>query len=123
MIERLQWNEGGMGYGVCAVGNLMLWAMSKPKEPRGADDLKSIVAVSGSADRYTDKELAALVQFSDEQTAKYDAMFRWRLGANLICINKLDDDCWMRKRLSWECGPMVSPTLEEALSVFQEKAT
>lgn len=120
LINRLQWNDGGMGHGICTVASSMMWAMSRPKEPRGADDLKSVVAVSGPPAKYTDEELAALVEFSDERTAKYDAMFNWRLGANLICINKLSDGAWMRKRLSWESGPMMSPTLREALDVFKE---
>jgi hypothetical protein len=120
MINRLQWNEGGMGHGVCAVASSMMWAMSRPKEPRGADDLKSVVAVSGPPTKYTDEELALLIEFSDERTAKYDAIFNWRLGANLICINKLDNGCWMRKRLSWEYGPMVSPTLQDAIGVFKD---
>lgn len=120
MINRLQWNDGGMGHGICTVASSMIWAMSRPKEPRGADDLKSVVAVSGPPTKYTDEELATLVQFSDERTAKYDAMFYWRLGANLICINKLDSGCWMRKRLSWESGLMVSPTLQEAIEVFKD---
>lgn len=120
MIDRLQWNDGGMGHGICAVASSMMWAMSRPKEPRGTDDLKSVVAVSGPPDKYTDEELKTLVEFSDERTAKYDAMFNWRLGANLICVNKLGPDCWMRKRLSWEYGPMVSSTLQEALDVFKD---
>lgn len=121
LIDHLQWNDGGMGHGVCAVASSMMWAMNRPKEPRGADDLKSIVAVSGPPKKYTDEELAALVEFSDAQTRKYDEMFSWRLGANLICVNKLSEDAWMRKRLSWEHGPMVSPTLNEALEVFKDQ--
>ena len=120
MIERIQWNDGGMGFGICAVGNSMAWSLSRPKEPHGADDLKSVVAVSGPPSKYTDGELATLVEFSDARTAKYDEMFRWRVGANLICINKLETGCWMRKRLTWEAGQMVSKTLQEALDVFKD---
>ena len=120
MINRLQWNDGGMGHGICTVASSMMWAMGKPKEPRGADDLKSVVAVSGPPNKYTDDELNALVEFSEQRTANYDKMFNWRLGANLICINKISDDCWMRKRLSWEYGPMASPTLQEAIAVFND---
>lgn len=120
-IERLLWNDGGMGYGVCAVASSMMWAMSKPKEPHGADDLKSIVAISGPPEKYTDAELATLVAFSDRRTADYDRMFKWRLGANLICIDKMDNGCWFRKRLSWQMGPMASETLDEAIAVFEER--
>lgn len=120
LINRLEWNNGGMGHGICSFASSMLWAMNRPKHPRGEDDLQSIVAVSGPPDKYTDEELAALVAFSDEQTADYDKMFNWRLGANLICINKFDETSWMRKRLSWEYGPMFSTSLEDALSTFRE---
>lgn len=120
MIDKLQWNDGGMGHGICAVASSMMWAMSRPEHPRGEDDLKSIVTVSGPPDKYTDEELAALVEFSDQRTAKYDKIFNYRLGANLICINKLDERAWMRKRLSWEYGPMISPTLQEALDTFKD---
>ena len=121
LIDRLQWNNGGTGYGICSVGNALLWAAQQPKEPRGADDLKSVVAISEPADRYTDEELTALVAFSDEMTADYDRLFAWRLGANMICIAKTSDRQWMRKRMSWEYGPMASPTLQEALDVFRDK--
>lgn len=120
MIKQIEWNEGGMGFGLCAVASSLRWSLARPNEPRGADDLKSVVAVSGPPSKYTDEELAALVEFSAERTAKYDEMFNWRLGANVICINKLDSGCWMRKRLSWEYGPMSSPTLQEALDVFKD---
>lgn len=119
MIGKLQWNDGGMGFGICTVANSMLWHTSKPKHPRGEDDLKSVVGISGPPENYTDEELAKLVEFSEQRTAKYDEMFLWRLGANMILINKLSSGSWMRKRLSWEYGPMVSPTLDEAIAVFE----
>lgn len=50
MIEQLEWNSGGTGNGICAVANSFLWSTSRPKHPRGDDDLKSIVAISGPPD-------------------------------------------------------------------------
>lgn len=123
LIDKLLWNNGGTGFGICAFANSMSWTMSKPKEPHGSDDLKSIVAVSGPPDKYTDEELQTLVAFSERRTADYDKMYKWRLGANLICIDKYSDNNWLRKRLSWDRGPMYSPTLSEALAVFEVTET
>jgi len=117
MIDALMWTEGGMGFGVCAVATAMAWQMSKPKTK--ADDLKTVVAISGQPADYTDEELEKLVAFSQRRTARYDKMFSVRMGANLICIAKTGPNSWMRKRLSWEHGPMFSPTLDEAMAVFE----
>jgi hypothetical protein len=117
LIARLQWNGGGCGFGLCGVANAMSWAMATPG--KGKSDLKSIVAVSGPPEKYTDEELKELVAFSDRRTTDYDRMFPYRMGANLICIDKTEDGQWMRKRLTWEMGPMFSDTLTEAIAVFE----
>jgi hypothetical protein len=121
MVDRLEWNHGGGGFGICREANSMMWAMERPKEPHGADDLKSIVAVSAPADEYSDEELKKLVEFSERQTFEYDQRFRGRLGANVILIGKkFEETRWYRKRLSWESGPMYSDSLDEAIAVFEK---
>ena len=91
--------------------------------------LKSIVLVKGPADQYADDELEALVAFSDRQTADYDRLLQTasqvkaRDGCNAIVIGKCSDEIstrWLRHRLSWHIGPMFSPTLAEAMEVFDK---
>ena len=118
LIEKITWNNGGYGFGICAVGNALLWALDRP----GPDnpDLKSIVAVTGPLDKYTDEELARLAEFSEKKTAEYDKMFKWRRGANLILFDKdVKTGQWLRKRITWTMGPMWSTTLEEAIAVME----
>lgn len=119
LIRKIMWNSGGYGFGICSMASSMLWAMDQPGP--GKPDLPSVVAVSGPPEKYTDAELERLVRFSEERTVDYDRMFNVRRGANLILIDKIsaEGNCWMRKRLSWEFGPMHSPTLEEAVTVFE----
>lgn len=116
LIERIMWNDGGTGFGICRVAGMMLHEMQKPNP-----DWKSVVAVSGPPKKYTDAELEKIADFSDRHTAHYDQIFNVRAGANAICINKVNDSCWMRKRMSWEYGPMHSPTLDEAIAVFERE--
>ena len=120
MIEELEWNSGGYGFGICEIANSMLWAMDRPGPDK--PDLKSIVAVSGPPDRYTDDELEKLVALSRRVTARYDEMFRYRRGANLILIDKPKESNgkWLRKRLSWNRGPMYSNTLDEAIEIMEK---
>ena len=123
MIDEMEWltPDSGTGFGICAVGNAMMWAMAKPDEDH--PDLKSVVAIKGDPDDYTDEELAALHEFSQQRTAKYDQHFRWRLGCNTIIIGKEtwgNRTTWLRKRLSWDMGRMWSETLKEAIAVFDE---
>jgi hypothetical protein len=122
LIAKLMWNSGGAGYGVCAVAGAMLWGMDQPTETR--PDLISIVAIGGSPCEYSDIELKRLVEFSEAATANYDKRWRYRRGANLICISKHEDSTgvyWMRKRMSWTMGSLFSPTLDEALAIFERE--
>lgn len=119
LIDQLMWNSGGMGFGICSVASSFIWATSRPKSKE--NDLKSVVAVSGPPDKYTDEELEKLVEFSNRKTANYDEIFNVRMGANLICIDKNvgpGGHNWMRKRMSWEYGPMYSDTIEDAMATF-----
>jgi hypothetical protein len=118
MIDRLEWNGGGYGFGVCAFAGMMSWALDEPGPNK--PDLKSIVAVSGPPAKYTDEELTKLVTFAESKTARYDAMFRVRRGANLVLFDKREfDGKWMRKRLTWDMGPMYSDTLDDAIAVME----
>ena len=118
LIKELMWNIGGNGFGICSVANSLSWALDRPGP--GKEDLPSVVLVNAPVERYTDTELRWLVAFSQYVTAKYDNRNRWRRGANLIIIGKpeRDDGYWLRKRLSWDHGPMHSKTLLDALSVM-----
>lgn len=111
------WSNGGGGFGLCKVGGMMLWGSQKPETPE--QDWPYVVTVQGDPAGYTDDELRELLAFSEEQTAAYDRMFRWRMGANLIVIKKYASDQWLRKRMTWDMGPMYSATLGEALAVFR----
>ncbi len=120
LIAKLEWNQGGTGFGICSFAMAAIWAEDRPGPDK--PDLKSIVAVNGPPDKYTDEELAKIVAFAERKTAAYDQMYRWRRGANLILINKHDTGIgtlWLRKRLSWDHGPMYSATLDEALEVME----
>ena len=118
MIEKIMWNEGGMGMGVCTVANSFLMNSMSPESRE--NDWKSVVAISGPPEKYTDEELEKLVGFSERRTAHYDSMFRYRMGCNLICINKIDETRWYRKRLTWDMGPMTSSSLDDAMNVFEK---
>ena len=116
LINQLEWNSGGFGYGVCSFGNQMIWEMDRPGPNK--PDLKSVVAVCGNPKKYTTEELTKIVEFSKFATARYDELFTIRRGCNLILFDKRDDGHWMRKRLSWTMGPMYSPSLDEALTIM-----
>lgn len=119
LIDQLEWNSGGHGLGLCSFGNAILWRQSRPGP--GERDLKGIVAVSCPQESYTDEELAKIAEFNKRLTAKYDEMFRVRMGANLILIGKMDNGRWLRKRLTWEIGSMYSDTLDEAIKFMTPK--
>jgi len=115
MIAKLLWNSGGNGFGICSVANAFMWTMDRPGPNN--QDYPSIVAVTGSPKDYTDEELEKLVAFAEQATSRYDRMFSYRRGANLIIFEKFAGQ-WLRKRLSWEMGPMFSPTLDEAIAIM-----
>ncbi len=121
LIDALMWNTGGWGFGICAVASAALWASREPLTKAG--DLRSVVAVMGPPEQYTDDELAKLVAFSEERTKKYDEMFDVRMGCNLTLIGKAaysgDNPRWLRKRLTWNAGPMYSDSLDDALEVMR----
>ena len=117
-IQGIEWlsPDSGTGLGICAVAALGLWAMT---DVAPDDDLKSVVVVKGPPEKYTDEELTKLFAFSQAYTTYYDTMFTQRHGANLIIFDKRDwDGAWLRKRMTWNQGPMYSKTLDEALAVF-----
>jgi len=121
LINQVEWNSGGYGFGVCSVANSMMWAMDEPSADK--PDLKSTVAICGDPAKYTDEELEKIVAFAKRRDEKYDSIFRYRRGCNMILIGKEEDNApshrWMRKRLTWNMGPMHSPTLEEAIAVME----
>lgn len=118
LIDKLMWNDGGMGLGITSVATVFMLNSVTPK--RKEDDWKSVVAISGPPEKYTDDELEKLVAFSDRRTARYDTIFNCRMGCNAICINKVADNRWMRKRMTWEIGPMFSDSLDAAVEIFEK---
>jgi hypothetical protein len=130
MIDKLQWNDGGYSGG--GFESMMAWAMAEPRSRE--EDLKSIVAVTGPPDKYTDEELEKLVGVSDRITADYDTRWRIRVGANIWIVDKIDLTAfrsetnphltytWLRKKLTWERGLMHSDTLDEAIKIMEERS-
>jgi len=116
-IEKLEWNSGSCGFEVCEFDSI-IGEMDRPGPDR--PDLKSIVAVSGPSDKYTDEELDKIFAFSERITACYDEMFCYRRGANLFLLDKEGNGLWMRKRLTWRTGHMHSKTLDEALVALEK---
>jgi len=115
MVEKLFWNVGGYNFGQCA---MLRWFTQRPSPD--TPDLKSVVLVSAPADKYADDELAKLVEFSERASAIHDGLRRWRLGANLILLDKLDENCWVARYMSWESFPVSYPTLEAAIDALGE---
>ena len=125
--NQVLWNSGGYGYGICRMAGMDFFGSMRPGPDR--PDWPSIVAVSGQREKYTDEEIEKIAAFSKRVTANYDKVFSWRMGANLIILDKQvmelsegTNVSWMRKRQSWEYGAMFSPTLDEALAVFAREA-
>ncbi len=119
LLKRFVWNDGGYGFGVCAIGNSLIWGSDRPGPDK--PDLPSTVFLCGNPAKYTDEELAKLTEFADEQDRRYDEMFHWRRGCNAILFDKVEAGRWMRKRLTWQYGPMFSTTLDEAIAVFTKE--
>lgn len=116
VMEAILWNKISNPGGSLDFVSSMMWTLARvtPENP----DLCSIVAVTGCPNDYSDEELEKLLAFARERTARYDAMFNQRMGANLIIIGKCSDGRWLRKRLTWNRGPMHSSTLDEAISTM-----
>jgi hypothetical protein len=121
LIEALFWTGGGNGFGICRVANMMMQSMMRPETPD--EDWPFNVTVQGKPKDYTDDELRELLEFSREMTADYNRMFKWRMGCNLIIVEKNMDNphrAWWRKRQTWTMGYMWSSTLEDALDTFRD---
>lgn len=118
LISSVEWNSGGYGFGVCSLAGSILWGMQEPSAKK--PDLKSTIAICGKPEKYTDEELEKVVAFAKRHDEKYDKMFRYKLGCNMILFDKTDEGRWMRKRLTWTMGPMYSPTLDEAIAVMEK---
>lgn len=114
----------GVGMGICEVATSFMMAMANPKQynretGRFDDDWPSVVAVAGSVSDYTDEELAEIERFGERRTARYDEMFRWRMGCNLIIIRKLFDGRWAIKRQTWY-NFSINETMQEAFDLFDK---
>lgn len=115
IIDKLEWNEGGFGFEMFSV------ASSAMDEPRpGHPDLKSIIVVCGSPDKYTDEELRKILKFAERKTAAHDKTSRYRRGANLILIDKPNwsPGRWFFKRLTWRNGS-IADSLDEAIAMME----
>ncbi len=108
MISELLWNTGGDGWGICPIG-AMLIAKST------ATEIKSPVLIGGdgTGNEFTDEELLALVNISQERAAWHRGMLGSILSSdNLITIRKYGPRWTVTKR-SWECGPICCDSLAE----------
>lgn len=108
MIDALLWSDGGAGYGICVVGNMLA-------EKFNAKEIKSCVTVQGNPDDYTDEELQKLVEFSTEQSEKHRRICGSILSSDNLIILRKQERNWLSKRRTWECGRMFSDTLDEAI--------
>lgn len=105
LIKKLQWNNGGMSYGVASVGNFFAVVLSKKTLP-------SSVVVSTPHTDYTDDELRELVDFSEEATKQHNKVCgEVRVSDNLICVSKIGEQ-WCVKRVSWDHA-QYRPTFTE----------
>jgi hypothetical protein len=113
IVESLMWTER-VGW-LSDIGISFTWATMVPSKTR--PDLSSVVAIVGPSDRYSDTELACLLQFSIRCTKIYDSMFRYRLGANVCYVWKDNYNSWSKKMLSWETTERRD-ALEEILQIY-----
>jgi hypothetical protein len=126
MIADMMWlaPDLGHGFGICSFAASLIWGDQKPTEKK--PDWKSVVFVKGPEKKYTLEEIKKLCAFSQSKTADYDRLFSVRMGCNIIIISK-EESCtkgkfsWLRKRITWESGPMYSKTLDEAIATFLER--
>lgn len=117
--------NSGVGMGICEFATSFVMAMAKPKQynndtGRYDDDWPSVVAVRGPESKYTKDELAKLYEFGARRTERYDEMFRWRLGCNLIIVDKFDDGRWAIKRQTWYHFS-IKETMQEVFDLFDKE--
>ncbi|MBI2046807.1 hypothetical protein HYT26_01430 [Candidatus Pacearchaeota archaeon] len=115
--------DSGTGFGLCAFAGQIIWNEQEPKKfnpetGRFDDDWASVVAVIGPKLKYFDWELEKIIPFAEKMTQEYDKHWRYRVGCNLIILEKREDGRWLRKRMSWIEGQMYSKSLDEAIKIF-----
>ena len=113
LIDALMWSDGGTGWGVCAIGNMLAAKMN-------ANEIRSCVTVQGNPDDYTDEELEKLVAFSKERSEYHRRICGNILSSDNLTIIRKNKNNWLRKRRSWEYGPMYSNTLDEAIAFMSK---
>lgn len=112
LIDQIMWSDGGSGWGICAIGNMMMAQQSKRA-------MKSIVSLQGSPDEYTDEELGKVVEFSKVRDERHRLICgEILMGDNVIVLRKMGSK-WLRKRMTWNIGPMFSDSLDEALEFMK----
>lgn len=109
LAESIQWltPDSGTGFGICSFAG-MIMHQSGPKI--------SMMLVRGPMDKYTDAELALLADFAQHVDVTHPKDSGWN---NMVFDKEtLWNPRWLRKRMSWEMGPMYSLSLPEALGIF-----
>jgi hypothetical protein len=94
------------------------------RDPKDQHRMRLTVAVGLPSSKYTNDELARLLEFSIRHTAAYDGFFGENSHdgqCNYITIDKIDDGrVWKRKRRTWEIYNN-SPTLDDAIATFSKE--
>ena len=124
LLDSLEWNSGGHGFGIPAFAGAMLWASDRPTAER--PDLKSIVAVCMPQEKYTDDELREICAFARLVTGNYDELFGYRRGCNMLIIEKYEGEFWkgnnwMIKRMSWEYGTPHHPSVQAMVAWMEAR--
>jgi hypothetical protein len=92
----------------------------------GKYDCKSVVAINGIVDEFTDEELEKLYYFSQLKTKETDERYNDRMGTRKIIITKTPQNnlefmkAWMAK---FEATEFITPldTLDEVLEYLNSK--
>lgn len=84
--------------------------------PKKQRDMESLVCVIGKKENYTESEIAKLEDFARAHMEWDNRLGEDKTHAYYIFFEKRADGTWLRKKESWTQGPLVSPTLEDALA-------
>ena len=116
MVKKILWlsDRSGASFGVTSFASMAIWDESE-------EELKSVVAITGPSNKYSDEEIQKLYKFSVERTKKHDKICRSRIITDMIIFDKMSPDFWYRAKMDWNVGSLVSETLDDAIAFFTRK--